>query len=124
MGQRDPYVIAGIENDRDLSKKAFTKLLNGQKQLRKPEAFDEEKIGMNWKEFLIAMEKYHTPIKEFFRTGYGQELQRKDADIAEKILLHFANRDTACLPLHDRRGDRCARSRWSVIWTGGVSSTR
>jgi hypothetical protein len=101
MGQRDPYVIDGILSDRDLGKLAFTKLLNGQKQLRKPDDFDEHKTGISWKEVLVAMEEYHSPIKEYFRTGYGLELQRKDADIADKILLHFAKRDTPCLPVHD-----------------------
>lgn len=101
MGTRDPYVIDGIDNDRDLGKETFTKLLNGDKQLKKPEQFDEDKVGMKWKDFLVRMEQHHDSIKHYFRKGYGLELQRKDADIAEKILLHFANMDTACLPVHD-----------------------
>lgn len=96
----DPYSIGG-QIDRDLGKLAFTKLLNGQHQLRKPDDFNEDKVGMSWKEVLVAMEKYHIPIQDFFRTGYGLKLQRIDSDIAEKILLHFAKRNTPCLPVHD-----------------------
>lgn len=101
MGERDPYVIKGIENDRALGKITFTKLLNGDKRLDEPDNFDAKKIGMNWKEFLKKMEEYHPHIKHYFRTGYGLELQRKDSDIAEKVLLHFAKRNIPCLPIHD-----------------------
>lgn len=101
MGKRDPYVIKGIGNDRDLGKVTFTKLLNGDKHLRKPDEFNADKVGMSWKEFLKRMEEYHEPIKHHFRKGYGLELQRIDSDIAEKVLLHFSKRDIPCLPIHD-----------------------
>ena len=45
--------------------------------------------------------KVHEPIKEYFFTGYGKELQRADSDIAEKVLVKLLNRGIVCLPVHD-----------------------
>jgi hypothetical protein len=44
---------------------------------------------------------FHEPIAHHFYTGVGLRLQRLDSDIAEKILLHFAQSGIAILPLHD-----------------------
>lgn len=37
----------------------------------------------------------------YFNSGEGRRLQRSDADIAERVLLWFADRQYPCLPLHD-----------------------
>ena len=44
---------------------------------------------------------FHQPIADHFYTGVGLKLQRMDSDIAEKVLLHFAQKGIAILPLHD-----------------------
>jgi hypothetical protein len=44
---------------------------------------------------------FHEPIAHHFYTGVGLRLQRLDSDIAEKVLLHFAQSKIAILPLHD-----------------------
>ena len=44
---------------------------------------------------------FHEPIAHHFYTGVGLRLQRLDSDIAEKVLLHFAQSGIAILPLHD-----------------------
>ncbi len=99
---RDPYLPDDLQEEwRGFGKLAFTKLLNGKKRLKEPNDYDSEVIGMTWKELLTKMELYHAPIAKYFRTGYGLDLQRKDSDIAEAILLGFSNRNIPCLPVHD-----------------------
>ncbi|MCT8330350.1 hypothetical protein N5I32_12550 [Acidimangrovimonas sediminis] len=36
-----------------------------------------------------------------FGTGIGLYLQREDSDMAEQIMLHFAEKDVPVLPVHD-----------------------
>ena len=43
----------------------------------------------------------HHPIKEFFASGVGPELQRIDSDIAERILVRLMDHDIPCIPVHD-----------------------
>lgn len=102
MEDRDVYLPDGLKEEwRDFGKLAFTKLLNGKKLLKEPNDYEADTIGMTWKELLARMEQYHEPISKYFRTGYGLDLQRKDSDIAEAILLKFAKRNIPCLPVHD-----------------------
>jgi len=102
IGNRDPYLPNGLKEEwRDFGKLAFTKLLNGKKRLDEPDDYDDKAVGISWKELLTAMENHHTAIAKYFRTGYGLDLQRKDSDIAERIILDFAKRGIACLPVHD-----------------------
>lgn len=102
LEDRDVYLPDGLkEKWRDFGKLAFTKLLNGKAMLKEPDDYDAEAVGMAWKELLARMEQYHEPISKYFRTGYGLDLQRKDSDIAEAILLDFAKRNIPCLPVHD-----------------------
>lgn len=96
----DAYLISGVK-DRDMVKVAFNKLLNGKKKLDKPDDFEDEKVGMSWKRLLQCVEDKHKPISKYFRTGYGLDLQFKDSEIAERILLHYATRNIPCLPIHD-----------------------
>ncbi len=96
---RDAYEIDGIP--RDLCKLAFSKLLNGKEHLPAPDDYNEALTGMSWKKVLEAVEARHEPIRKHFRTGYGLYLQWLDAEILEQVLLHFAERDIPCLPIHD-----------------------
>ena len=41
------------------------------------------------------------PSKKVYTDSAGLKLQRMDSDIAEKVLLHFAKKGIAILPLHD-----------------------
>ena len=96
----DAYQIEGVK-DRSMVKQAFARLLNGKKTFLTPEGYDEEKIGLPWKDLLHALEEKHQPITKYFRTGYGNQLMFMDAQCAERIMLHFAAMDVPCLPVHD-----------------------
>ncbi len=98
--QGDAYTIPGVR-DRDMCKLAFQKLLNGGKDLKIPDDYDEAAIGMGWNSLLAALETKHAPIRRHFRTGYGSRLQCIDSEILEQVLLHFTKQDRPCLPIHD-----------------------
>ena len=57
--------------------------------------------GMKWSELKEAIMEFHAPIQHHFFTGVGLRLQKADSDIAERVMLHFATKGIAILPLHD-----------------------
>lgn len=48
-----------------------------------------------------AFEAKHEPIKHYFCTGVGIDLQNKDSMMAEQVLLQFSKWNYAILPMHD-----------------------
>jgi hypothetical protein len=66
-----------------------------------PAGVKPSKFGLKWAEVSEAIIAFHEPIAHHFYTGFGLRLQRMDSDIAEKVLLHFAEKGIAVLPLHD-----------------------
>jgi hypothetical protein len=98
----DPYDLGKGEYARGQAKKAFNALLNsGPRQIRQFDDYDATLTGYSWKQFLKALEQKNAPVTRYFRTGIGLQLQRRDSDIAERVLLHFAEIGAACLPVHD-----------------------
>ena len=91
------------ENDlRNTVKAAFNAMLNSPRPLRQPpKGVKPDRLGLTWRELSEAILTFHEPIAHHFYTGVGLRLQRLDSDIAEIILLHFAERGIAVLPLHD-----------------------
>ena len=87
---------------RDMIKAAFNAMLNSPKTLKQPpEKVRPSKFGLKWADISEAIMAFHKPIAHHFYTGIGLRLQRLDSDIAEKVLLHFAQKGIAILPLHD-----------------------
>ena len=87
---------------RDMVKAAFNAMLNSPKPLRQaPAGVKPSKFGLKWAELSNAIITFHEPIAHHFYTGAGLRLQRLDSDIAEKVLVHFAEKGIAILPLHD-----------------------
>jgi hypothetical protein len=77
-------------------------MLNSPKPLRQaPNGVSPNRFGLTWAELSQAIMSFHKPIAHHFYTGVGLRLQRLDSDIAEKVLLHFAQNGIAILPLHD-----------------------
>ena len=90
------------EDLRDAVKAAFNAMLNSLKPLRQaPNGVSPSRFGLTWAELSQAIMSFHEPIAHHFYTGVGLRLQRLDSDIAEKVLLHFAQSGIAILPLHD-----------------------
>jgi hypothetical protein len=87
---------------RDMVKAAFNAMLNSPKPLRQaPAGVKPSKFRLKWAELSNAIIAFHEPIAHHFYTGVGLRLQRLDSDIAEKVLVHFAEKGIAILPLHD-----------------------
>ncbi len=63
--------------------------------------FNRATARISWKQFVEGITKTHAPISEYLGTGIGVQLQRIDADIAETVMLRFAQKYYACLPVHD-----------------------
>lgn len=102
----DPYaLVPGIaDNDtlRDHAKTTFLALLNADKRgTSEPKDFDAAKHGMTAKAFRQSVRDAFPMLPGIFGTGIGVRLQRADSDLAERIMLHFADRDVPVLPVHD-----------------------
>lgn len=100
----DPYEISGWTGAecRPWVKTAFNQLVNAGPEHRLKMPDDVEPVpGRRWSEVLDAVEKHHSTIGSWFRSGRGLELQRHDSDIAERVLLDMAERGDCCLPVHD-----------------------
>jgi hypothetical protein len=90
------------KNVRDMVKAAFNAMLNSSHILKNaPNGVEPKRFGLKWREISDAITAFHKPIAHHFYTGVGVRLQRQDSDIAEKVLLHFAQKGIAVLPLHD-----------------------
>jgi len=99
LGDFEPYnVLEGIH--RSYGKTAFNALLNAQKlPTTVPSSFPSRIIA--WRDFLGLVMRHNAPIADRFLTGYGLDLQFKDSEIAEAVMLHFADQGILCLPVHD-----------------------
>jgi hypothetical protein len=98
----DPYDVGLAPDLRPLVKHALNALINAQSsKISVPGSYDPNVVGMSWKAFLLQVKKAHEPIKHLFGTGIGLALQRKDSDVAEAVMLNFAQHHIPCLPIHD-----------------------
>jgi hypothetical protein len=102
----DPYAlvpgIAGNETLRGHAKKTFLALLNaGSRGTMEPRNFDSETHGMTAKAFRQVVKNAFPMLPGIFGTGIGLRLQREDSDLAERVMLHFAEQGVPVLPIHD-----------------------
>ena len=96
---KDCYV--GINAPRDLVKRAVSALLNMENGTsHAPAWFRVEEAGMRWASFREVIATGLPQIASRFGTGIGHKLQRVDSDIAERVMLHFAEQDIPCLGVH------------------------
>jgi len=97
----DPYdsLVKGVP--RKVCKKAFNAMLNSPKVLKTLPDLRLSQYGTTFAILSAAIIERHKPIAHHFYTGIGKELQRKDSDMAEDVMLHFAKMRVPVLPVHD-----------------------
>ena len=87
---------------RSVIKIAFNAMINAKTSLKgPPRGMALKKHGISWKELSAAILRSHAPISGSFYSGRGLQLQRIDSDIAEKVMLKFADWGYPILPIHD-----------------------
>lgn len=108
----DLYNLKGISPVfRSLIKIAVNIALNAENETKAKQAILQE-INNIKKDFpdtffpsptiiITAIRSTHPLISKYLCTGMGIKLQNMDSQIAEKILLYFAERDICCLSIHD-----------------------
>ena len=100
----DPYDGILAPQHRDLVKKAFNAMVNAKHELtRPPYGLVLRETGMTWRQLSSAIREKHKPISHAFYSDGGTHLQFIDSELAERVMLHFAQRplNAAVLPVHD-----------------------
>jgi hypothetical protein len=86
-------------------KKAFNILLNAETYLAALRALTNEIGGVGAQvkaaALIDAVKARHSDVAYYFHSGIGLRLQRKDADIAEQIMLSLLRDGIIALPIHD-----------------------
>ena len=93
-----------IVDFRKVVKRAFNAMLNAEKRLHAPpRELALHKWGTKWGELVQAIEDQHAPIATEFFSGVGLRLQYEDSQIAEHLMIQFAeaNGMVPLLPVHD-----------------------
>ena len=77
-------------------------MLNASKKMKaQPKGMRLSDYNTNWATLSAAIMERHKPIAHHFYTGIGKKLQRIDSDMAEEVMLFFANEGVPVLPSHD-----------------------
>ena len=103
----DPYerclTKADDKSERKLVKQTFNALLNADSvdRIGEIEGYSPEITGRSWDDFKWYIVSKYPEFRQHFGSGVGLCLQRKDSDLAEKVMLRFAAMRYACLPVHD-----------------------
>ena len=82
-------------------KQAILTLLNAPTRRIALESLRHQVPNYDWQSVIHRIISYHRPIKQFFGSGVGLQLQNKDGRMAIDILSHFAKKGIPVLPVHD-----------------------
>lgn len=122
-GKNDPFDVAdGNEQIRKIVKQAFYSIVNCKNEEQAIEAVDYQirggkkgkkkfidkskkiklPIGIHGAEDIVELlREHHKPIQDYLYSGQGIYLQRRDSDIAEKVMLRMMELGARALPVHD-----------------------
>jgi len=108
-GEKDPFEIHRNNPDyRKLIKEAFYTLVNAESPEEARKSIQQNinyrrlpDLGMNGEKVVEEVKNHHTAISHEFGTGAGLRLQRKDSDIAERVMLEMLDKGWIVLPMHD-----------------------
>ncbi len=60
-----------------------------------------DSVGLDGKSIIEKFKQVHKPISEYFGSGIGLELQKKDSQIALRVINHFSKKRLPVLSIHD-----------------------
>lgn len=102
LGSEDAYDRVLDGEHRKIVKQAFNAMVQASTPLKScPEEIDMSGLEMGWAELRDSIINAHKPISDQFFKGVGNHLQFVDSNIAERVMLHFADMDVPALPVHD-----------------------
>ena len=94
----DPFRISA----RAFAKIAFNAMVNAKAELRRPpQGLRPRDFGLTWRELSQRILQEHHAIADAFYSGQGLRLQHIDSQLAERVMVHFANKGVPVLPVHD-----------------------
>ena len=77
-------------------------MVNAKAELRRPpQGLRSRDFGLTWRELSQRILDKHHAIEDAFYSGQGLRLQYIDSQLAEQVMLHFANKGVPVLPVHD-----------------------
>ena len=100
--EEDTYDIGIGREHRDIVKQSFNAMVQAKSKLTTPPTtVNWERTGISWKVLRKLILDKHEPINDSFFCSMGNRLQFKDSQLAERIMLYFAERNIPVLPVHD-----------------------
>ena len=94
----DPFRVSA----RAFAKIAFNSMVNAKAELRRPpQGLRPRDFGLTWREVSQRIIEKHHAIEDAFYSGQGLRMQYIDSQLAERVMLHFANKGVPVLPVHD-----------------------
>ena len=102
LGSEDAYDRVLDGEHHKIVKQAFNAMVQASTPLKNcPKDIDMSGVAMSWPELRDRILKAHKPIADLFFSGVGNHLQFQDSNIAERVMLHFADMGEPALPVHD-----------------------
>ena len=102
LGNEDAYDRVLDGQHRDIVKQAFNAMIQADSPLnQKPRDINLDALEMDWKDLRERILESHKSIAHLFFKGIGNELQFKDSQIAENVMLQYTDRNIVSLPIHD-----------------------
>ena len=94
----DPFRVSA----RAFAKIAFNAMVNAKAELgRPPQGLRPRDFGLTWRDLSQRILEKHHAIEDAFYSGQGLRFQYIDSELAERVMLHFANKGVPVLPVHD-----------------------
>jgi hypothetical protein len=105
----DVYAIQGYREDlRPLLKKILLISINADTQIAAIRAVMQDPVGRSFgftygqvEEIMERFLEHHAPIRHYFNSGKGIELQFIDSQVAERVMLEIVQKGAVCVPVHD-----------------------
>jgi hypothetical protein len=86
---------------RKIVKRYMNAVLNDSSRRFRLEPKELKCLGLSHGELHVRLSDLHKPIAKYFNSGIGVDLQFRDSEIAEKVMLRLMEQGEVCLPIHD-----------------------